>query len=113
MHLTPITGDVFDITQRIKEINEGYYLVYNHKYLRYEVYYNVGFTPTLVLTWNNTLDMRIIKKLYDTRIENLKKIINEIERNNEYIQNRAIEKAIDKAGYETKQYLTYVQRHGV
>ncbi len=113
MHLTPIAGDVFDITRRIKEINEGYYLMYNHKYSRYEVYNDVGFTPTLVITWNNRLDMRIIKKLYETRIENIKKLVEDIEKNNEYIQNRAIDKAIDKAGYETKQYFNYVQKHGI
>ena len=112
MHLTPITGDVFDITQRIKEIDEGYRLYYNHRHNRFEVYRDVGLTPTLVLTWNNRLDARLIEKLYRTRIENIKKIIEMIERNNEEIQNRAIERAIDKAGYETKQYIKYVSRHG-
>ena len=110
MHLTPITGDVFDITQRIKEINEGYRLMYNHKYHRYEVYCYVGFTPTLALTWTDRLDMRLIVKLYETRISNIKKIVAEIERANEEKQNRIIDKALDTAGYELREYLNYANR---
>jgi len=107
MWLRLIENDVFDITQRVKEINQGYFLVYNLKAKRYEVYINAGNTPALCLTCGKSLDMRIIQRLYKTRVQNIKKITQEISAANEAAEQRAIDKALDKAGYLTREYLNF------
>lgn len=81
--LVRIENDVFDIGARLKEIDGGYYPVYNLTKKRYEIHHS-GMKNTLqvVLPYDG-LDARAIQKVRETRIEYAEAKLREIDRENE------------------------------
>ncbi len=98
--LIEIKDDLYDIANRIKEVDERYAVYYNKIKGRYEIY--TGKALQIVVPFQ-CLDARTIFHARKTKIENRKKIIEEIERNNALIEERerkaAIERALAKAGF--------------
>ena len=81
--LIKLKYDVYNISQRIKDIDSGYYLVYNTSKLKFEVH-NVnqkGGTYCLTLPYKQ-LDERTLQYVYETKSENIEKIMERIENEN-------------------------------
>ena len=109
-----IKSDVFDICNRIRKFDASYRVVYDNGSGRYQIYSTklqgsielVGWTPlSYVCTLPyNQLDVRAVKYLYDTSIENIDNILNLIDENNKKteddtnfkIKHQAIEMAENK-----------------
>lgn len=79
MELERITHDLFDIAKRLKEIDRRYKLFFNRKKNRYEIYANGAMQMALPF---ERLDARTLSYARKTRLENLEKIIAEIEKEN-------------------------------
>jgi len=77
---TRITKDLYDIAQRVREIDKGYYPVYNKRFKRFEIH-REG-TPSLILTAEK-LDARIIERLMRQRYKSVFDIAREVEEHNE------------------------------
>lgn len=78
--------DIFNIHQRIREIDDGYRIFYNTKLSRFEIH-NLNQkkdTFALVVPYDQ-IDARVITLVRKSRVENFDKIINEIEESNEKI----------------------------
>ena len=84
--LVKITHDVFDIADRLKEIDGGYYPVYNLNKKRYEVHHENGKDSLQVVLPYDTLDARAIEKVRSTRSEWVEKLLREMDRQNEILR---------------------------
>lgn len=82
MHLK-LTHDVYEISKRIKNLDRGYYIVYNTSTCKFEVHnFNQLHTSyCLTLPYAN-LDERTLNYVAKTRSVNIEKILEEIENNN-------------------------------
>lgn len=91
-----ITSDTYNISSRIKHLDKHYYIVYDVPANKYMVYCddqgvnaeNIGgkklyYVMTIPFT---QLDFRIIKYLHSTRVDNLKNIIDEIDKANQKLE---------------------------
>ncbi len=84
--LIEINGDVCDICRRIKEVDENYYIVYNCKLNRFELHdRSIKDSFACVLPFDQ-LDQRSIEHARRTRVENLQKLIKELEESNKIIE---------------------------
>ena len=79
MKLEKINHDLFDISKRLKSIDRRYDLFFNREKNRYEIYANGAMQMALPF---ERLDARTLTYARKTRLENLEKIIAEIEEEN-------------------------------
>lgn len=80
--LTEITGDLYDIASRLKEIDCAYRLFYNRIKRRYEVYAGYPRPILQCVIPYSSLDCRAIRYVLRTRTERIRQLIEEIERDN-------------------------------
>jgi hypothetical protein len=94
-----IEGDLYDISNRLKEIDGGYYLCRNERLGRYEVHSakNIHGTLCLVSPYKH-LDSRLIDLVLYTKRENAKRVFEDMERQNKRIERDKINKAMEEAG---------------
>jgi len=78
-----IKNDLFSIAERVKEIDDGYFILYNTEKSCFEVHSTKQKSNTYCLTVPyKGLDSRTLTFVKSTRKEYIDNIINEIERNN-------------------------------
>lgn len=84
--LTEITGDLFDVTNRIKEIDHRYFLVRNERKGCYEVHHRGQYQTTRALTVPyDALDARTVELVRMTRMERLDQLLSGKEALVEYL----------------------------
>ena len=93
MELERITHDLFDIAKRLKGMDRRYKLFFNRKKNRYEIYANGAMQMALPF---ERLDARTLSYARKTRLENLEKIIAEIEKENARIEIENAKRSRDK-----------------
>ncbi len=94
--LVEITHDVFDIADRLREIDGGYYPVYNLTRKRYEVHHRGRRNSLQLVLPYETLDYRTIERVRETRPEYAEKRLAEMDRANERIEKERERNAIEK-----------------
>ena len=77
--LVEIRSDVFDIADRMKEVDERYLLYYNLDKARFEVRLK-GDEENIAVTWQGPLDARLLTKLRETHVRRRDELIKEIEK---------------------------------
>lgn len=81
-----IKSDLFNISNRIKQIDPKYFVVFNKKRKKFEVHYKrLKNTYELTIPYDS-LDSRAVDFVQKTRIENRKKIMEEIEKSNKLLE---------------------------
>ncbi len=91
-----IQSDTFFICERLKEIDESYFLIFNFEKQKFEVHSSAIFGSTYCLTVPfPVLDERTIDLVKKTRANNVDKIIEEMDRENEKLEKRREKEAID------------------
>ncbi len=83
-----IEHDVYNISNRIKDIDSGYFIVYDTECARFEVhnYFEKGTTYCCSIPYN-TLDERTLNYVVHTRSANIENILDEIDRDNKRVEN--------------------------
>lgn len=90
-----INNDVFDVVNRIKQIDDKYFVLYNLARKKFEVHYQrAKNTYELTLPFD-CLDARAVLHVQKTRIENQKKIYAEIKKENEKLEKEKQKKQIE------------------
>lgn len=85
--LISINTDTYFISERVKEIDKNYFLVFNTKSKKYEVHNKGQADNTFCVGLPfMAIDERVIDLVQKTRVENINKLIEEIEKNNEKIE---------------------------
>ena len=101
-----IKKDLFGIVNRIKSLNSNYYVFYNSNKKCYELYYKNGFNYNLELTFSSScLTVLDYIKVCNSRICNAKKIIKQIEEDNQKLQDKNNELLKDELISKTKTLL--------
>lgn len=93
MKLQRIRHDLFGIAKRLKSIDRRYELFFNRKKNRYEIYANGAMQMALPF---ERLDARTLTYARKTRLENLEKIIAEIEEENARLEIQKTRETRDK-----------------
>ncbi len=89
--LQEIKNDLFDISSRLKEINQAYRLFYNNIKKRYEVFAKGALQFVVPF---DKLDQRTLAHAINTRIENADNLIEQISINNKLLEKQANDDAI-------------------
>jgi hypothetical protein len=78
--------NVFNIPERLRDIDDGYFVMFDTTRQKYEVHnkYNRGGSYCLTVP-HDELDARTIDLVQQTRLENAKKIIEEFEKQEAYL----------------------------
>lgn len=93
-----VQGDLYNISQRIKEIDSSYFLYFNYKNRKYELHSKNQVKNSYVLTLPfSSLDNRTITHILKTRVERKKEFLKEIEKENEKLQKRELDKILKRA----------------
>lgn len=102
-----IENDLFGIADRLKSIDEGYFVVFNTKRGMFEVHNDRqrGSTFSLSIPYP-CLDVRTVRLVQRTRAENAKRLFAEMEEENAALLRKEQEKAKRKAERETERLLT-------
>lgn len=91
-----VEHDLFGIAARLRSIDEGYFVVYNRKQRAYEVHnrFQRGSSFALKVPYP-CLDARTETLVRRTRVENAKKYLQELERENARLARRESARATD------------------
>ena len=92
-----VTCDLYSIADRLKQIDNGYFIFYSYKNKRYEVHNKNqrGQTLSLVLPYK-TLDERTVRLVRKTRSERVKSLIEEMERENARLEREKTQALVKK-----------------
>lgn len=85
-YLQPVRDDLYDVANRLKEIDPRYEVFYNVKSHRYEVHAS-GVLQIAVPF--EELDVRTVEHVRRTRVENRRRLLEEMERENLAAEARA------------------------
>lgn len=78
-----ITNDVYNIANRIKDIDKGYYVLYDTSRGNFEIHHSHQADTTYCVTLPyKTLDERALNYVLHTRVDNIENIIEDIDREN-------------------------------
>lgn len=83
------------IPERLREIDQGYFVVFNHKNSSFEIHHKDGLPNDSFQLWIpfKELDQRTIDRVLETRIENSKALMALMERQNEKLEEDAQKKS--------------------
>lgn len=109
--LKRIETNVYNIPERLKEIDPGYFVVFNTETQAFEVHHTEQLGGTLALNIPyDTLDARTLELVRKTRVENAKKFYAEMEKHNEKLEQARYNKMRDDANQKTKELHRYASR---
>lgn len=110
-HLVVVDKDVLGITDRIKEIDKEYFLVFNALDNRFEVHHADAkpYTRCLTLPYER-LDARAIDYVNSTRVENAKQMIYEMDRHNEALEAQKKKELLNQMEELTDQAMPYFHK---
>ncbi len=92
-----INNDVFDIARRLKEIDDGYFVLYDKKLMRFEVHNRRQRPDTLCLVLPyDTLDCRAIERVLRTRLDNIEKELKTMDEFNEKVSKKHLADNVEK-----------------
>jgi len=102
-----IESDVFDIVDRIKEIDDGYYIILNTQNNKFELHNRNQINSYCFSIENNCLDNRLIDKILYTSIINIDNIVNDIDNYNNEIENNNFNKISHQSKYMLNEFYKF------
>ncbi len=101
--LIELKQDALFVCERLKEIDQSYYLVFNTIKGKYEVHSHAQKGCTYCLTCpNEALDERLVELTRKTRRENLNELLKEIDKENEKLEKQNIQNQKQMLNLEEK-----------
>ena len=106
---TPVTGGVYSIPERLKEIDEHLFVMFNRRTQKYEVHdsQQLGATLACELPYD-ALDARALSYVRERYGQNIFALMARIDRENDENEQRQYDEVIDRAQYKTKEALRYL-----
>jgi hypothetical protein len=106
--LIEIQNDIYFINSRLKEIDKDYQIFFNTVRKVFEVHNKEQIGDSYCLTVPYPLlDARTISHVMRTRVENRRKLFEEIERNNELLEKRQEKRILEDAKDELYDLIKY------
>lgn len=106
----PVISHAMDIPERLKELDDGYFVMLNVKTQRFEVWHRGEGEGVLecVLPYDG-LDERTVRHVREHRMERMDQLIREIEEHNAQLEEDAQRKWLDEAGERTREAFGYLR----
>lgn len=102
-----INCDVFNIVDRLKQIDEGYYVIFNTNIKKFEIHNsNTKNSYCLTIPYRQ-LDKRTLELVEKTHIKNYNNIIKNIDENNSRKELENIENIKQISDYKIRELLRY------
>ena len=101
-----ITRDVFDLADRIKEVDDEYRLYYNFDHERYEVRKR----GEIAITWTEPLSAALIVKLRETHVRRRTELLREIERAEAQAEREAEYRRKERIGASIEDFMSAAWR---
>ena len=101
-YLIEIKGDVHDISDRIREVDEEYRLYYDPLHHRYEVRRK----GELCVTWTEALSAALVAKLRETHVRRRYELLKEIEENEERMRREEEHRMHERIGEESERLMS-------
>lgn len=98
-----IDSDVHDIVNRIKDIDEGYFIVFNTLKTKFELHNSKQFKSYCLTIPYEHLDARVLSLIYMSSVANIDNILEEIDKNNIDIENNCVNGIKDVADYKLRE----------
>ncbi len=93
-----IENDTFFVSDRIKEIESNYFIVYDTQKQKYEVHYKGQEPDTYCLTLPfDELDSRTVDYVFKTQISKAKELFDEMERENDKLIKREQKRVLEQS----------------
>ncbi len=105
-----INNDLFNIVNRIKQIDKSYYIVYNKNKIRYEVHSNKQKGSTLAFCLGSKLNAYALKKAMLTSCKFSKKIIKNVINTNLKLEEQNQQNFINRHIETLNNYLAYANK---
>jgi len=99
--------DAFDICNRIKNLDSGYFVVYETNKKRFEIHNKNQLVDTFCITVDGELDCRVIYKLRKTSRENAMQLLEEMEKSNAKIEAEKTRKLKDETIWKAGEMFDY------
>ena len=109
--LINIKNDVHDISNRLKEIDHSYFVVFNTQKNRFEVHSTSQTKTFCVAVPHKFLDKRTVDLVLQTRRENFDKILKEIDEHNESLERENNRKIKELVETKTREMFDYAKKH--
>ncbi|MBQ0017550.1 MAG: hypothetical protein KBT30_02845 [Clostridiales bacterium] len=107
-----ISNDLFNISNRLKSIDEKYFILYDKKLKRFEVHYKRNKSTLELVVPYKVLDKRTIDLVLSSKVENKKKLFEEMERHNQRLRNEQDERLCDKTNFMAKEMMRFCEKNG-
>jgi hypothetical protein len=106
----PVTGNALDIPQRLKEMNGGYFVMFNTILQKFEIWHRGSGEGTLecVLPYE-ALDARALRHVRKHRIERQAQLLREVEEHNRRLEEQSRRQWLDRAGDRTREAVRYLR----
>ena len=106
----PVVSHAMDIPDRIRELDDGYFVMFNGRTQRFEVWHRGEGEGVLecVLPYDE-LDERAVRHVREHRMERMQQLIREIEAHNARLEIEARKKWLAEAGEKTKAAFDYLR----
>ncbi len=100
---------IFDLYNRFKKIDKNYELFYNRKTNRFELYSGV-MRKNLELIFGELNSSKCLIKTQQSRMQNIERVIKEIELYNERLQQKTIDNLRDKTMLVAEEAINYADK---
>jgi len=98
-----IESDAHEIVDRIKEIDEGYFVIYNTDKGKFEVHNYKQANTYCISCPYECLDNRLLNLIFLSSVSNIDNIIEEIDRNNKDVEQEAASSVKDIGDYKARE----------
>ena len=109
-----VESDVYGIADRLKEIDKGYFVVFNPNNQRYQLHHSEQPDSSYCLTFPyEGLDDRAVEHTRRTSVTRAKTIFAEMKAHNEKLERDNNNKVADEVAWKAKEIYQHSIRHGV
>ena len=102
-----INSDVFNIIDRLKQIDEGYYVMFNTNSKKFEIHNSNTKNSYCLTVPYGQLDLRTLVLVEKTHVKNYNNIIKLIDENNSKKEIENVENLKEISDYKIKELLRY------
>lgn len=106
----PVVGNALDIPQRLKEMDGGYFVMFNTILQKFEIWHRGGGEGVLecVLPYE-ALDNRALRHVRKHRIERQAQLVREVEEHNRRLEEQTRREWLSRAGDRTREAVKFLR----
>ncbi len=106
----PVRSNALSIPQRLKEMDEGYFVMFNTALQKFEIWHRGNGEGILeCMLPYDALDARALRHIREHRIERQEQLMREVEEHNRLLEERVKNEWFQKAADRTREAVKYLK----